>query len=76
MKPVRFHQHGGPEVFRYVDALDRLDLSTGELLEGARWFFDGTLKPVIDRTFPLAEAAAAQRYLEDSTQFEKIVSEV
>lgn len=48
----------------------------GELLEAARLFFSGLLKPVLDRTFPLAEAAVAQQRLEDSSQFGKIVLEV
>ena len=48
----------------------------GELLRAARFFFAGQLKPVVDRTFPLAEAAAAQRRLEESGQFGKIVLEV
>ena len=48
----------------------------GELLRAARFFFAGQLKPVIDTTFPLAEAAAAQRRLEASGQFGKIVLEV
>jgi NADPH:quinone reductase-like Zn-dependent oxidoreductase len=48
----------------------------GELLRAARFFFAGQIKPVIDRTFPLAEAAAAQRRLEASDQFGKIVLEV
>ena len=47
-----------------------------ELLRAARYFFTGQLKPVIDRTFPLAEAAAAQQRLEESGQFGKIVLEV
>jgi len=45
----------------------------GELLRVARHFFAGELSPVIDGTFPLAEAAAAQRRLADSEQFGKIV---
>jgi NADPH:quinone reductase-like Zn-dependent oxidoreductase len=48
----------------------------GELLRAARGFFAGQLSPVVDRTFPLAEAAAAQRRMEQSGQFGKIVLEV
>jgi NADPH:quinone reductase-like Zn-dependent oxidoreductase len=47
-----------------------------ELRQAAALFFQGLVKPVIDRTFPLAEAAAAQRRLEESQQFGKIVLEV
>ncbi|HEY7284210.1 MAG TPA: zinc-binding dehydrogenase [Vicinamibacterales bacterium] len=47
-----------------------------ELLQAARYFFSGQLKPVIDRTFPLADAARAQQRLEESGQFGKIVLEV
>src|SRR5580765_2598906 len=47
-----------------------------ELLQAARLFFAGELKPVIDRTFPLADAAAAQQRLEESGQFGKIVLDV
>jgi NADPH:quinone reductase-like Zn-dependent oxidoreductase len=47
-----------------------------ELLRAAELFFAGRLKPVVDRTFPLAEAAAAQQRLEQSGQFGKIVLEV
>ena len=39
----------------------------------AEGWFDGTFRPVVDRTFPLAEAAAAHRALESSAQFGKIV---
>jgi NADPH:quinone reductase-like Zn-dependent oxidoreductase len=50
--------------------------SKGELLQAARFLFTGQLKPAIDRTYPLAAAAAAQRRLEQSDQFGKIVLEV
>src|SRR2546422_102427 len=36
----------------------------------------GRLKPVVDRVFPLAEAAAAHTYLESSAQFGKVVLRV
>jgi NADPH:quinone reductase len=37
---------------------------------------DGRLKPIVDRTFPLAEAAAAHAYLESGGQFGKVVLKV
>jgi NADPH:quinone reductase-like Zn-dependent oxidoreductase len=48
----------------------------GELLRAAEFFFNGQLKPIVDARFPLAEAAAAQRRLEESGQFGKIVLDV
>jgi NADPH2:quinone reductase len=33
----------------------------------------GRLKPVVDRVFPLAGAAAAHNYLESGAQFGKVV---
>jgi NADPH:quinone reductase-like Zn-dependent oxidoreductase len=36
----------------------------------------GRLKPVVDRVFPLAEAAAAHSYLESGSQFGKVVLKV
>jgi NADPH:quinone reductase-like Zn-dependent oxidoreductase len=48
----------------------------GELHRAARFFFAGQLKPVIDSTFPLSRAADAQRRLEKSEHFGKIVLEV
>jgi NADPH:quinone reductase-like Zn-dependent oxidoreductase len=48
----------------------------GELLQAAVLLFAGQLAPVIDRTYPLAEAAQAQKRLEESRQFGKIVLEV
>jgi NADPH:quinone reductase-like Zn-dependent oxidoreductase len=36
----------------------------------------GTLKPVVDRVFPLSEASAAHAYLESGSQFGKVVLRV
>jgi NADPH:quinone reductase-like Zn-dependent oxidoreductase len=47
-----------------------------ELLRAAQFFFSGQLRPAVDRTFPLAEAAAAHRYLEAGNQFGKVVLEI
>jgi NADPH:quinone reductase-like Zn-dependent oxidoreductase len=47
-----------------------------ELLRASALFFRGSLSPVIDRTWPLSDAAQAQRYLEASKQFGKIVLEL
>jgi NADPH:quinone reductase-like Zn-dependent oxidoreductase len=44
-----------------------------ELLRAAQFFFAGELRPVVDRTYPLADAADAQRRLEAREQFGKIV---
>lgn len=44
-----------------------------DLLAAVPHFFDGTLRPVIDGVFPLADAAQAQRRLEAADQFGKIV---
>jgi NADPH:quinone reductase-like Zn-dependent oxidoreductase len=48
----------------------------GELITVAQLFFAGQLAPVVDRSFPLADAAAAQQRMEASGQFGKIVLEV
>jgi NADPH:quinone reductase-like Zn-dependent oxidoreductase len=45
------------------DALDEVIRLTGE----------GKLKAVVDRAFPLAEAAAAQRYVADRKNFGKVI---
>ena len=45
----------------------------GELHAALKHVFSGKLKAVVDRTFPLREAAAAHAYLEKSEQFGKVV---
>jgi NADPH:quinone reductase-like Zn-dependent oxidoreductase len=44
-----------------------------ELASAAALFFEGRVTPAVDVVFPLAEAAAAHRRLEDHQQFGKIV---
>ena len=46
-----------------------------ELLAAASLFFEGRLKPVVDRVMPLSEARAAHERLEAGRQFGKIVLE-
>jgi len=45
----------------------------GELHEVLKHVFNGTLKPVVDKTFPLAETRQAHEYMEKSQMFGKIV---
>lgn len=44
-----------------------------ELLQAADLFFKGIVRPTVDRTYPLADAAEAHIRLESSGQFGKIV---
>jgi NADPH:quinone reductase-like Zn-dependent oxidoreductase len=47
-----------------------------ELLTVMKLVAEGRFKPVVDRVFPLAKAAAAHAYLESSSQFGKVVLKV
>jgi NADPH:quinone reductase-like Zn-dependent oxidoreductase len=44
-----------------------------ELLQAANLFFAGVIRPTVDRTYPLAQAALAQVRLDSAEQFGKIV---
>jgi NADPH:quinone reductase-like Zn-dependent oxidoreductase len=48
----------------------------GELVEASHLFFSGRLRPIVDTTFPLRDAVAAQERMERREQFGKIVLEV
>jgi NADPH:quinone reductase-like Zn-dependent oxidoreductase len=45
----------------------------GELHRALKFVFNGKLKPVVDRVFPMAETAAAHAYLENKEQFGKVI---
>lgn len=47
-----------------------------ELAKVLKLVNDGKLRPIVDRVFPLAEASAAHKYLEDREQFGKVVLKV
>jgi NADPH:quinone reductase-like Zn-dependent oxidoreductase len=52
-------------------------MGTKEDFEGAyELIASGAAKPIVDRTFPLEEAAAAHEYLEGGRQFGKVVLEI
>ena len=71
----------GPEVkvdlrFLYSRQLSYLGSfmgNMGDLHSVLSEVFSGKLKPVVDRTFPLKDAAEAHRYLESSQMFGKVV---
>lgn len=45
----------------------------GELHEVLKFVFNGQLKPVVDKSFPLRDARAAHEHLERSAQFGKVI---
>ena len=49
---------------------DELTTMLGQILD---LFADGTFKPVVDRSFPFSEAAAAHRYIQERKNFGKVV---
>lgn len=72
---------GGPSVeldlrhvfFRELSILGAKMGTLRELKDLCALFEEGKLKPVVDKVFPLAEAAEAHRYLEGRRQFGKVV---
>jgi NADPH:quinone reductase-like Zn-dependent oxidoreductase len=59
--------------FRQISILGSTMGTAGDLLEVLRFVGEGKLRPVVDRTLPLAEARAGQELLSDRAQFGKIV---
>jgi NADPH:quinone reductase-like Zn-dependent oxidoreductase len=59
--------------FRQISILGSTMGTAADLMEVLRFVGEGKLRPVVDRTLPLAEARAAQGQLADRAQFGKIV---
>jgi NADPH2:quinone reductase len=51
----------------------REDVMRREMLELLRMYAAGAIRPVVGKTFPLAEAAAAHRYIHDRKNVGKVV---
>jgi NADPH:quinone reductase-like Zn-dependent oxidoreductase len=62
--------------WRQLSVLGSTMASQREFEEVMKLVFMGRLKPVVDRIFPLREAAAAHAYLEKAEQFGKVVLRV
>jgi NADPH:quinone reductase-like Zn-dependent oxidoreductase len=62
--------------FRQIQVLGSTMGSRGSQFEILRYFVAGKLKPVLDKVFPLKEAAQAHHRLESGQQFGKIVLEI
>jgi NADPH:quinone reductase-like Zn-dependent oxidoreductase len=59
--------------FRQIQILGSTMGSKASLFTIARLVGEGRLRPIVDRVFPLAEAAEAHRYLDRREQFGKVV---
>src|SRR3712207_1433474 len=62
--------------YRHVSLLGSFMGSKAELLDAMKFVERGQLRPVIDRTLPLAEARRAHELMQDRAQFGKLVLEV
>lgn len=52
---------------------EKIEITQGFLDSFWPLFLDGTLKPIVDRTFPLAEAQAAHQYVAENKNIGKVV---
>ncbi len=59
--------------FRQIQILGSTMGSKASLFTIGKLVGQGRLRPIVDRVFPLAEAAAAHRYLDQREQFGKVV---
>ncbi len=58
---------------RQINILGSFMGNMGEFHEVMKHVFSGSLQPVVDRSFPLRDAAAAHEYLAKSTMFGKVI---
>jgi NADPH:quinone reductase-like Zn-dependent oxidoreductase len=70
--PLMNHNKGvhGVNLGHLWHRADELAAMLGEILD---LFADGTFVPVVDRSFPFQEAAAAHRYIQKRRNFGKVV---
>jgi NADPH:quinone reductase-like Zn-dependent oxidoreductase len=59
--------------YRHVSLLGSFMGSKAELLDAMKFVERGLIRPVVDRTLPLAEARRAHELMEDRAQFGKLV---
>ncbi|MDX1741660.1 MAG: medium chain dehydrogenase/reductase family protein [Rhodothermales bacterium] len=73
-KPLELMSHNkgvfGVNLGHLWNRRDKLAAMLGEVLD---LFADGTFEPVVDRSFPFSEAAAAHRYIQDRKNFGKVI---
>lgn len=58
---------------RQISLLGSFMGTMDDLNQAVKHVFSGALKPVVDKTFPLRDAAKAHEYLQDGEQFGKVV---
>ena len=59
--------------YRHLAILGSMMGAKAELLEAMKFIESGQIRPVVDRTLPLAEARKAHELMEDRAQFGKLV---
>lgn len=59
--------------YRQLSILGSFMGSKGELLDALKFVESGAIRPIVDRSFPLAEAARAHELMEGRGQFGKLV---
>src|SRR3989449_53085 len=72
--PIRLLNHNKDVIGVHLGHLwDRIELLRGEMLSLLADYEAGRIKPVVGKTFPLAEAAAAHRFIQERQNVGKVV---